>query len=521
MDRLFQKVADATGSSSDQIKLVACLLVSYPLGSIFVRIPRSQPSFRHLFSIIITGFYLLPVLNLWGGALQLLCSTLATYILAAVIHGRNMPWVVFAVVMGHLTLNHAYRTIYKIPLEVFEITAPQMVLTMKLTTFAWNVWDGRRPVEDLDKWQLKHRVVKMPSLLEFLGYAFYFPGFLVGPYTEYSTYASLIDGSVYESAEGQVSNGSKKFKYVPHGRKRVAYTRMLSGFISLGLYVLLGTTYQYQTILTDSWLLKGPFTRIMTVQLLGMVARTKYYAVWLLSEGACILTGLGFTGYTVTGSSRWDGAANVNIPLIEWPPNFKVLLDSWNMKTNTWLRESIYKRLARKGKKPGFKSTMATFLTSAFWHGFAGGYYLTFILGGFISAAARQCRTYLRPLLSPPLQTPPTLLKRSYDFTGHLASMCILNFAVAPFMICDFYDSLETWRRMYWYGLWLTGGTLMFFTLGGKSWATSMAQKRVKRAEQRLVEETKGVKVVTSTNDTTPESYVVAPIDLAISTVEK
>jgi hypothetical protein len=28
-----------------------------------------------------------------------------------------------------------------------EITGPQMVLTMKLTTFAWNVWDGRRPVE--------------------------------------------------------------------------------------------------------------------------------------------------------------------------------------------------------------------------------------------------------------------------------------------------------------------------------------------------------------------------------------
>lgn len=28
-----------------------------------------------------------------------------------------------------------------------EITGPQMVLTMKLTTFAWNVWDGRRPRE--------------------------------------------------------------------------------------------------------------------------------------------------------------------------------------------------------------------------------------------------------------------------------------------------------------------------------------------------------------------------------------
>ena len=28
-----------------------------------------------------------------------------------------------------------------------EVTGPQMVLTMKLTTFAWNVFDGRRKVE--------------------------------------------------------------------------------------------------------------------------------------------------------------------------------------------------------------------------------------------------------------------------------------------------------------------------------------------------------------------------------------
>jgi len=28
-----------------------------------------------------------------------------------------------------------------------EVTGPQMVLTMKLTTFAWNVFDGRRKAE--------------------------------------------------------------------------------------------------------------------------------------------------------------------------------------------------------------------------------------------------------------------------------------------------------------------------------------------------------------------------------------
>jgi hypothetical protein len=31
----------------------------------------------------------------------------------------------------------------------------------------------------------------------------------------------------------------------------------------------------------------------------------------------------------------------------------QVLLDSWNMNANVWLRECIYKRLAKKGRKPG------------------------------------------------------------------------------------------------------------------------------------------------------------------------
>ena len=47
-----------------------------------------------------------------------------------------------------LTLqSHVIRTFDESGYETIEISGPQMVLTMKLTTFAWNVWDGRRPSE--------------------------------------------------------------------------------------------------------------------------------------------------------------------------------------------------------------------------------------------------------------------------------------------------------------------------------------------------------------------------------------
>jgi hypothetical protein len=69
----------------------------------------------------------------------------------------------------------------------------------------------------------------------------------------------------------------------------------------------------------------------------------------------------------VNGKPQWDGAANVKIGQIEFAENFKVLLDAWNMKTNVWLRECVYKRVTPKGKKPGNASSMITFMTSAIW----------------------------------------------------------------------------------------------------------------------------------------------------------
>ena len=110
--------------------------------------------------------------------------------------------------------------------------------------------------------------------------------------------------------------------------------------------------------------------RIAFFQLCGFFERAKYYAIWTLTEGAAIVTGFGFTGYGPSGETLWKGAANVEVKNIEFAPNFKVLLDCWNMKTNVWLRECVYKRVTPKGKKPGFASSMITFFTSAFWVSF-------------------------------------------------------------------------------------------------------------------------------------------------------
>ena len=73
--------------------------------------------------------------------------------------------------MGILTVNHFTRWITNTGLETVEITGSQMVLVMKLTLFAWACFDGGRDPASLDQVQQKDRLVEVPGLLAFLGYA--------------------------------------------------------------------------------------------------------------------------------------------------------------------------------------------------------------------------------------------------------------------------------------------------------------------------------------------------------------
>lgn len=160
---------------------------------------------------------------------------------------------------------------------------------------------------------------------------------------------------------------------------------------------------------------------------------------------------------------------------------------------------------------------MLTFLTSALWvsistyslrlceltldlkHGIYGGYYLTFILGGFIQTVARQCRTYLRPLFTPPLLSPPppkgqkpaktalpppppTLPKRVYDILGVICTQLLLNYATAPFCLLTVSESLASWRNMAWYGHIMVLVPLLFFKSPGTAVLKRMATQRQDRA---------------------------------------
>jgi lysophospholipid acyltransferase len=107
-DPVFDHVSGLIGAPPTQLKvrftthgcfthaqLISALLISFPLSSLYVRLPHSRPNLSHLFSIAVTSFFLVPLLNDLGGMLHLLFSCAVTYGIVVGSKSPNMPWVVF------------------------------------------------------------------------------------------------------------------------------------------------------------------------------------------------------------------------------------------------------------------------------------------------------------------------------------------------------------------------------------------------------------------------------------------
>ncbi|KAG0151527.1 hypothetical protein CROQUDRAFT_86539 [Cronartium quercuum f. sp. fusiforme G11] len=444
----------------DILKLLSLLLLSTPLS---IPIPHltKHPTILHIYSILISFGFLIGVFNLRFGTIQLLIASITTYLtchfLIALPSIKNKtfkpnsstPWWIFAGLLAHLTINHSKRIFLNVSYDTVEITGAQMVLVMKLSTFAWNVYDGHRPIEDLDEYQKSTAIRKMPGLLEFIAYCFFFPSLLVGPAIPFAHYKAFADRKLW----GSNAN-------VPKGRLNHALKSLAIGFAFAGLVGTYGSKWSYDRMLEDSFLEKNWLQRLLHVQLSGFMSRGKYYLVWSLSQAAFTTSGCGYDPIT----KSWLAGQNIDILAIELAQNYKAVFDHWNMKTNLWLRECVYKRvpLKKEGDKPGFKATLATFIASAAWHGPLPAYFLVFISGAFVQALGRSFRRSIRPFFI------NTSLKPVYDIIGLLAVQTNLNYIVIPFLLLDVRNSIEAWNRLGWYGHLATGLPIILLWAGGE-----------------------------------------------------
>lgn len=476
-------VADKIGAGPDELKLVFSFLLSYPLAGLLKRVPDARPEYKNLFSISISIFYLVGLFDLWDGLRTLLISAAGTFAIAKYLRGSPyMPWIGFVFLMGHMSVNHIARQAANSPSSV-DITGAQMVLVMKLSAFCWNVADGTLPMSDLSDFQKDRRLTELPSLLDYIGYVFFFPSLLIGPAFDFVEYRRWLDTTMFE-----VPTTVDPAKKPPTRRKRKiprsgtpATLKLIAGLIWTISFLKLSAYFYPEVLLEDKYLSYGFLKRVFILHMVGFTARCKYYGVWTMTEGACILSGLGYNGVDPrTGKVSWNRLQNISPSGVEFAQNTRGYLGSWNINTNKWLRNYIYLRVTPRGKKPGFRASLATFTTSAFWHGFYPGYYLSFVLASFIQTIAKNLRRNFRPFFLDPKTQAPLPTKFYYDIASWLATQLTFSFAAAPFLILTFSGSLTAWSRVYFYAVIGTAALMAFFA--------SPAKKSLKEAlEQRGV----------------------------------
>lgn len=303
-----------------------------------------------------------------------------------------MPWVGFVFLMGHMSVSHIYRMYAASPSSV-DITGAQMVMVMKLSAFCWNVWDGQQNPADLSPEQQARAVKKLPSVLDYAGFVMFFPSVMIGPAFDYIDYERWINTSMFELPPGTdplKAPPTRKQRKIPRSGTP-ATLKLLTGLAWTVAFLQLSTYHNPQIVLSEKFSNMNFFWRVYSLHMMNFVERMKYYGVWTMTEGACILAGIGYKGINPkTGKPDWDRLTNIKPAGVELAQNSHAYLANWNCNTNLWLRNYVYLRVTPKGKKPGFRASMATFATSAFWHGFEPGYYLSFLFASFIQNVAKS-----------------------------------------------------------------------------------------------------------------------------------
>lgn len=233
---------------------------------------------------------------------------------------------------------------------------------------------------EIARFREQRAVRKQSSLLEFLGYIFFFGGVLVGPCFEITDYRSFVDRTMFPSKSGR--------RFIP--------SSLLPSLKVIGFALICFVGHHINSMVpvafmaTDEFCAQSLVYKILYMMISVITCRFKYYLVWYLGEAGCVAAGLGYSGpngeWTDKSVASWNRVSNVNSLQVELATSVPQLTNNWNMGVNNWLKNYVYYRVMDIVPNKSL-ANIVTKLTSAFWHGFYGGYYIFFLGAYFVNEA--------------------------------------------------------------------------------------------------------------------------------------
>lgn len=324
-------------------------------------------------------------------------------------------------------------------------TVPQMILLCKLTSIAWNYEDGQTSdavmeKRDRDGFQRAHGLKQLPTILEMFSYAFFFAGFLSGPWSDFSEYKSFVDRSMFkDEPNGEIPFPSKYLLY-----KFATVALALVGYVGGGSFDINWLTTQ--EFASYSWPARVGWYLLHTE-----IFYFKYYVVWWLGEGATALIGLSYNGRDENGDVKWDRIRMLDLVKYKLAKSIvKDAVPSWNMMSQHWLRRYVHQRFMALGASHT-ASRVLTFVTSALWHGLYPGYFVFFGMGATFGEGTKFMYHTMIPYFYD--ENGRGIYPRKYLFDiGSTAIIWVFIDYMAPtFQLLAFSYGIFALNQVYWF----------------------------------------------------------------------
>ena len=146
LDGICHSLATTIGKPDDQIRVMLCLYMAYPLAFMLNFVVRGTNT-RHIFATV-TGF-LLQLYMYRGQVIHPLLMTIITYLMMSFLPRTFQHKAVFVFVLGYLSASHIYRMYTNFGGWDMDITTYTMILTAKLSALSFCYKDGAFKNEEL------------------------------------------------------------------------------------------------------------------------------------------------------------------------------------------------------------------------------------------------------------------------------------------------------------------------------------------------------------------------------------
>ncbi|KAJ6658328.1 hypothetical protein lerEdw1_020600 [Lerista edwardsae] len=421
------EVAQSLGASEQALRLILSIFMGYPF-ALFQRyfLFRKDLYLIHLYDTL-TGLSL-AYFNFGAQFCHSLICVFVQFLILRLM-GRTVTAIVTTLCFQMMYLLAGY---YFTATEHYDIkwTMPHCVLTLKLIGLSLDYYDGRKEVASLTPEQRRFAIRGVPTLLEVSGFSYFYGAFMVGPQFSMTQYKSLVKGELTDVP------GQRPRSFVP------ALKCLVLGLFFMVVYTVLSPYIPEDYLTSDDYLEQPFWFRCFYILIWGKVMLYKYVTCWLVAEGVCILTGLGYNGKDERGKPKWNACANMKVWLFETTPYFTGTIASFNTNTNAWVARYIYKRLRFLGNK--LLSQALSLLFLAVWHGLHCGYLVCFQMEFLIVIVERQFMDLVRdsPFLT--TLTSVTVLQFVIYVIQQAIHWMFMGYSLVPF--CLF--SWEKWLKI-------------------------------------------------------------------------